>query len=266
MDSHAQPERRVQAVEEATIERAEGHLRLDRRGAPARWHRETIAETRLRPEGVAGAIGRLNRVTDAAPPNYAAPPPGPNPVALAIAYDLVTRYRLRLADQRDGRLGELLGHYVLAAAMWNGPGPRWSGSTTRRRIRPRPVPIWPRAAMPPRRWGLTASRSRVRRCATSSWSRSDPWRGRCPRPPPGRPGAARRRVGRHGQRERGHGAADPAWDAARRRAARARTSGARRGPDPTLAAVDLAERQAVAGGYVAPVRRAMVRSRTSRTR
>ena len=29
-------------------------------------------------------------------------------------------------------------------------------------------------------------------------------------------------------------------------------------PTPTLAAVDLAERQAVAGGYVAPVRRAMV--------
>src|ERR1039457_311295 len=66
-------------------------------------------------------MGRLNRVTDAAPPTYAAPPPGPNPVALAIAYDLVTRYRLRLADPRDGRLGELLGHYVLAAAMWNGP-------------------------------------------------------------------------------------------------------------------------------------------------
>src|ERR1039457_4618322 len=66
-------------------------------------------------------MGRLNRVTDAAPPDYAAPPPGLNPVALEIAHDLVTRYRLRVADQRDGRLGELLGHYVLAAAMWNGP-------------------------------------------------------------------------------------------------------------------------------------------------
>ena len=60
-------------------------------------------------------------MTDAAPPTFAAPPPGPNPVALAIAHDLVTRYRLRLADARDGRLGDLLGHYVLAAAMWNGP-------------------------------------------------------------------------------------------------------------------------------------------------
>ena len=41
--------------------------------------------------------------------------------ARAIAMDLVTRYRLRLADQRDGRLGVLAGNYTLAAAMWNGP-------------------------------------------------------------------------------------------------------------------------------------------------
>ena len=33
----------------------------------------------------------------------------------------MTRYRLRLADPRDGRLGAFLGGYVLAAAMWNGP-------------------------------------------------------------------------------------------------------------------------------------------------
>ena len=60
-------------------------------------------------------------MTDGAPPNHAAPPPGPAPVALAIAMDLVTKYRLRIADQRDGRLGALLGNYLLAAAMWNGP-------------------------------------------------------------------------------------------------------------------------------------------------
>ena len=83
--------------------------------------RDHSPNTRSGTRASRGAIGRLNRVTDAAPPTYAAPPPGPNPVALAIAYDLVTRYRLRLADQRDGRLGDLLGHYVLAAAMWNGP-------------------------------------------------------------------------------------------------------------------------------------------------
>ena len=106
-----------------------GSDRGHRGSTSAGWSRRSCPVARRdhspkaqRARGVSqAAIGRLNRVTDAAPPNYAAPPPGPTPVALAIAHDLVTRYRLRLADPRDGRLGELLGHYVLAAAMWNGP-------------------------------------------------------------------------------------------------------------------------------------------------
>jgi hypothetical protein len=194
-------------------------------------------------------------VTDAAPPTFAAPPPGPNPVALAIAHDLVTRYRLRLADARDGRLGDLLGHYVLAAAMWNGPraalvafyeppaDPAMAGSDLAARCD---------AA---RRWGLERLRQQGAQACdillialgplagtlSAATTPGDPVRlgvawvdpvnanaGTVLPIPPGLPsiGELRARV-------------------------RAVHDGA---PTPTLAAVDLAERQAVAGGYVAPVR------------
>jgi len=54
-------------------------------------------------------------------PGEATLPPGPPPLALAIAHDLVTRYRLRLTDPRDGRLGPLGGDaYLLGAAAWTG--------------------------------------------------------------------------------------------------------------------------------------------------
>jgi membrane associated rhomboid family serine protease len=198
-------------------------------------------------------------VTDAAPPTYAAPPPGPNPVALAIAHDLVTRYRLRLADPRDGRLGDLLGHYVLAAAMWNGPRAGLVAFYE--------PPADPAAAGPDlaarcdaaRRWGLDRLQEQGAQVCdillialgplagtlSAATNPSDPVRlgvawvdtvnasaGAVLPIPPGMPsvGELRARV-------------------------RAVHDGA---PTPTLAAVDLAERQAVAGGYVAPVRRAMV--------
>ncbi len=204
-------------------------------------------------------MGRLNRVTDAAPPTYAAPPPGPHPVALAIAMDLVTRYRLRLCDPRDGRLGELLGHYVLAAAMWNGPraalvafyeppaDPALAGSDLAARCDTA------------RRWGFDRLRSQGAQVCdillialgplagtlSAATTPGDPVRlgvawidpvnataGAVLPIPPGLPsvGELRSRV-------------------------RAVHDGA---AVPTLAAVDLAERQSVAGGYVAPVRRAMV--------
>jgi len=54
-------------------------------------------------------------------PDEATLPPGPPPLALAVAHDLVTRYRLRLTDPRDGRLGPLGGDaYLLGAAAWTG--------------------------------------------------------------------------------------------------------------------------------------------------
>ncbi len=180
-------------------------------------------------------------------------------MALAIALDLVTRYRLRLADQRDGRLGSLLGNYVLAAAMWNGPraalvafyeppaDPTAAGRDLAERCE---------AA---RRWGLERlTQQGAQVCdillislgplvgtlsvATTS---GDPIRlgaawvdaasgnaGTILPIPPGLPPVGELRA-----------------------KARAVHEGA---PAPTLAAVDLAERQTVAGGYVAPVRRAMV--------
>jgi membrane associated rhomboid family serine protease len=198
-------------------------------------------------------------VTDAAPPSYAAPPPGPNPVALAIAQDLVTRYRLRLADQRDGRLGALLGHYVLAAAMWNGPRAALVAFYE--------PPADPAMAGPDlaarcdaaRRWGLERLQQQGAQVCdillislgplagtlSAATNPGDPVRlgvawvdtvnanaGAVLPIPPGMPpvGELRARV-------------------------RAVHDGA---PVPTLAAVDLAERQTVAGGYVAPVRRAMI--------
>ncbi len=198
-------------------------------------------------------------MTDAAPPNYAAPPPGPNPVALAIAQDLVTRYRLRLADQRDGRLGALLGHYVLAAAMWNGPQAALVAFYE--------PPADPAAAGPDlaarcdaaRRWGLERLQQQGAQVCdillislgplagtlSAATTPGDPVRlgvawvdtvnanaGAVLPIPPGMPSVSELRA-----------------------RVRAVHDGA---PVPTLAAVDLAERQTVAGGYVAPVRRAMV--------
>jgi membrane associated rhomboid family serine protease len=198
-------------------------------------------------------------VTDVAPPNHAAPPPGPSPVALAIAMDLVTRYRLRLADQRDGRLGALLGNYVLAAAMWNGPRAALVAFYE--------PPLDPAAAGQDlaarcdaaRRWGLDRihqqgaqvcdilliALSPLAGTLAVATNPNDPVRlgvawvdvaagnaGAILPIPPGLPPVGELRA-----------------------KARAVHDGA---PTPTLAAVDLAERQTVAGGYVAPVRRAMV--------
>jgi membrane associated rhomboid family serine protease len=199
-------------------------------------------------------------VTELAPPaDAAAPPPGPAPVALAIAFDLVTRYRLRLADPRDSRLASLAARYELAAALWNGPraalvafyeppvDPAEAGRDLAARCD---------AA---RRWGherlqiqpaqtcdiLLVALRPVTGAISAATSPSDPVR----------VGAA--------WVDGATGNADqllpipsglPTVGELRARA-RAVRDGA---PTPTLAAVDLAERQTVAGGYTAPVRRQMI--------
>jgi membrane associated rhomboid family serine protease len=199
-------------------------------------------------------------VTELAPPaDAAAPPPGPAPVALAIAFDLVTRYRLRLADVRDSRLAALGAPYELAAALWNGPraalvafyeppeDPAAAGRDLAARCE---------AA---RRWGherlqiqqasacdiLLIALRPVGGAISAATSPSDPVR-----------------IGAAWVDARG-GSADqllpipaglPSVGELRGRA-RAVRGGA---PTPTLAAVDLAERQTVAGGYTAPVRRQMI--------
>jgi membrane associated rhomboid family serine protease len=180
-------------------------------------------------------------------------------VALAIAYDLVTRYRLRLADPRDGRLGELLGHYVLAAAMWNGPraalvafyeppaDPAAAGADLAERCD---------AA---RRWGLDRLHQQGAQVCDILLIALGPLAGTLSAAT--RPGDPVR-LGVAWVDTAGGNAGvvlpiPPGMPSVSELRARARAvhEGA---PTPTLAAVDLAERQAVAGGYVAPVRRAMV--------
>ncbi|MDQ6855487.1 MAG: rhomboid family intramembrane serine protease [Candidatus Dormibacteraeota bacterium] len=62
-------------------------------------------------------------MTEAAPPPppTLGLPPQPPALARAVALDLVTRFQLRLTDPRDSRLGELGGEmYELGAASWTG--------------------------------------------------------------------------------------------------------------------------------------------------
>jgi membrane associated rhomboid family serine protease len=198
-------------------------------------------------------------VTDVAPPDYAAPPPGPRPVALAIALDLVTRYRLRLADPRDGRLGNLLGQFVLAAAMWNGPraalvafyeppaDPAAAGRDLAERCE---------AA---RRWSLDRIHQQGAQVCDILLIALGPLAGTLSvATTPGDP--VRLGVAWVDVASGNAGAVLPIPPGLPsvgelRAKARAVHDGS---PTPTLAAVDLAERQTVAGGYVAPVRRAMV--------
>jgi membrane associated rhomboid family serine protease len=200
---------------------------------------------------------RLPGVTEAAPPPP--PPPGlpqqPPALARAIAFELVTRHRLRLTDPRDSRLGELgVGMYELGTASWTGPraalvafytppaDPQMAGQDLAARC----------AAAA--RWG--AERLRVQgaeRCdvlivplRAMQGSLSAP-----PTPPGVHVGVI---------------AVDPATaevtvplppppDLLSPRDVRAVAQALRGGREaPTLAAVDLAERQTVAGGYAAPAR------------
>lgn len=197
-------------------------------------------------------------MTDAAPPAGAAPPLGPDPVALAVAHDLVTRYRLRLADARDARLVGL-GEYELAAAAWTGPRAALVAF-----YRP---PLDPAEAgrdlaarcEAARRWGQQRlSLQGAQLCDILLVALRPVAGGLMTAAPPGDPvriGAAW---------------VDPAAGLSEAllpippglptvSELRARARAVRDGAAvPTLAAVDLAERQTVAGGYVAPVRRAMV--------
>lgn len=198
-------------------------------------------------------------MTDVAPPDHGAPPPGPSPVALGIALDLVTRYRLRLADQRDGRLGVLAGDYVLAAAMWNGPRAALVAFYE--------PPVDPTAAgidlanrcEAARRWGLDRIQQQGAQVCDILLIALGPLAGTLSvATTAGEP--VRLGVGWVDAASGNAGAVLPIPPGLPsvgelRAKARAVHDGA---PTPTLAAVDLAERQTVAGGYVAPVRRAMV--------
>ena len=184
-------------------------------------------------------------------------PPQPPALARIVAMGLVTRYRLRLADPRDSRLGELGSDYALATAAWTGTRAALVGF-----FQPPDDPATQLADLHRRigaalRWGNArlgmqpATRCDILLVALSPLTAQLPppthpavhlgvvWAdggsgdagGLLPTPP-GLPGVGEVRT-----------------------AARAIRGGAEA---PTLAAVDLAERETVHSGYVAPTRRALV--------
>ena len=198
-------------------------------------------------------------MTDVAPPADTAPPPGPSPLALALAHDLVTRYRLRLVDSRDSRATTLGAEYELMAAAWTGPRAALVGLYQ--------PPADPAAAGrdlaarcdAARRWGHERLQQQGASVCDILLIALGPVAGTIMAAT--EPGAAVR-VG-------------AVWiDPVQARVEpllpippgmpplgelRARARYVREGnPTPTLAAVDLAERQTVTGGYAAPTRRALI--------
>jgi rhomboid protease GluP len=200
-------------------------------------------------------------MTSPVAPDEATLPPGPPPLALAIAFDLVTRYRLRLTDARDGRLGPLGGDaYLLGAAAWTGRRAAFVGFYQ--------PPDDPEAAARDLEQRARAAESwGNERLGTQSAERSDILLvalGRVPKVATQGSGLGGVQVGAI--------AVDPATAETQavlpvppnvpsageiRAHARAVLQGR---PVPTLAAVDLAERQMVAGGYAQPTRRALTTS------
>jgi membrane associated rhomboid family serine protease len=206
-------------------------------------------------------LGRLPIVTEAAPPPPPPPPglpPQPPALARAIALDLVNRFRLRLTDPRDSRLGDLGGDmYQLGTASWTGRRAVFVGFYT-----PSPDPAVAGPDLAARcaaaaRWG--AERLTVQGAAACDVLivALEPVPGVLSAPP----SDAAVRVGAV--------AVDPATgevsvlltppdDLPSPRDIRARAHALLGGQEaPTLAAVDLAERQTVAGGYTQPARTQM---------
>ena len=170
---------------------------------------------------------------------------------------LVTRYRLRLADPRDSRLGEMVSDYELLAASWTGARSALVAFFTPLDDPAAQVADLHRRIGAALRWGdarlrlQPAARCEILLVAMAPLSAqlpppahpavqvgvvwADPGSGDAASllpPPPGLPGVGELRA-----------------------AARGLRSGAEA---PTLAAVDLAEREAVHGGYVAPTRRVLL--------
>ncbi len=200
---------------------------------------------------------RLGAVTETATDAGAGLPPQPPPLARAVALLLVTRFRLRLTDPRDSRLGELTGGYELVAATWTGQRAALVGFFHPPADPTTQVEDLHRRIGAALRWGDSrlalqpAQRCDILLVALGPVSAQLPpathpavrvgviWAdpatagaGTLLPPPGGLPGAGEVRA-----------------------AARALRGGAEA---PTLAAVDLAEREAVRGGHVAPARRALV--------
>lgn len=196
-------------------------------------------------------------MTEAAPPPPPPPglPPQPPALARAIALDLVTRLRLRLTDPRDSRLGPLgAGMYELGAAAWTGRRAAFVGFYT--------PPTDPMLAGPDLAARCAAAATwGIERLAVQGAERCDILiiaLGHVPGALSGLPPHPAVQVGAVSvdptTAEVSVALAPPA-DLVSPREVRAIAVALRDGKEPpTLAAVDLAERQAVAGGYAAPAR------------
>jgi membrane associated rhomboid family serine protease len=196
-------------------------------------------------------------VHETAGPDPATPAAEPPPLALAIALELVTRYHLRLTDPRDARLGELGAAYPFGAAAWTGRRAAFVGF-----YRPPDDPAEAARDLEERRaaalrWGegrLTAQGAE--RCDILLIAF-----GTVPKPVAQDGGSGAVHVGAVAIDRAG--AVSVLLPSVRglpsaaelRHHVRSLHQGR---PAPTLAAVDLAERQTVAAGYTAPTRRAMV--------
>lgn len=190
-------------------------------------------------------------------------PPGPPPLALAIALDLVTRYRLRLTDPRDSRLGPLGGDaYLLGAASWTGRRAAFVGFYR--------VPDDPAEATRDLEARMRAAEAwGNQRLGAQGAERCDVLLiglGRCGRPSAVPTGAGGVQVGAlcvDEQTADVQTIAPPPRNLPSAGEVRAHARAVLQGkPVPTLAAVDLAERQVVAGGYSQPARRALTTQTT----
>ena len=193
---------------------------------------------------------------EAAPPP---PPPGlpPQPPALAraVGLDLVTRFRLRLTDPRDSRLGEMGGpSYELGAAAWTGRRAAFVGFYTPSADPAVAGPDLAARCAAAARWGAA-------RLAVQGAERCDVLivaLGSVPGTLTAPSADAAVRVGAVAvDRATGDVATllPPPPDLPGARDIRARAQVLLSGHEaPTLAAVDLAERQTVAGGYAQPAR------------
>ena len=184
-------------------------------------------------------------------------PPEPPALARLVGLGLVTRYRLRLADPRDSRLGELGSDYALVTVAWTGTRSALVGF-----FQPPDDPGAQLADLHRRigaalRWGDARLRTQpATRCDILLVALS-PLTAQLP--PPAHP-AVRLGVTWTDAGSGEAGALLPTPPGLPgvgeiRSAARALQGGAE---PPTLAAVDLAERETVHSGYVAPARRALI--------
>ncbi len=182
-------------------------------------------------------------------------PASPPPVALHTALALVTKYHLRLTFAADSRLGSLGPDYVLGAANWTGKKSTFVGFFS-------PAGVGPAADVERRlteaaAWGLD-------RCTTQPAERCDillialtpvPEGIQAPEADP------RVHVSLAIIDPETGDVTQPISGAAGVPSARELKTYAKAAKDempaPTLAAVDLAEREAVRGGYVAPARAAL---------